>query len=734
MSRINHQSASERLLLSLSLIGLLALCLAPKALAQDATPPASDQAPAAQAPPPAQAPTDQNAPQSVPNDQPMSTAPNAPDNQAPSNAPPAPPVSATAPNAAAPNGPNSDQGNPPSRAARVSLLEGSVSLQPGGEGDWGNAVRNRPVTIGDKIWVDKDSRAELQAGQATFHLGNMTAFSFLNLDGPVTQARLPEGSVNFRVREMREGDVYEVDTPNVAFMVKQAGAYRIDVSENGDGTRITVIRGDGEVTAGGQTYTVHPQERAEFVGTDGSIQYTAHGAPPPDGLDRWANDRDLREDNSTSARYVNRDVPGVADLDDHGTWSEQPDVGPVWYPNDVGPDWAPYSDGSWNYVGPWGWSWVGSEPWGFAPYHYGRWGFYGARWGWIPGPIYASPFYGPAYVGFLGGGFGFGVGFGFGFGRGIGWFPLGFGEPFHPWYHAGFGYVHNINVNNTVIRNTNTLNNTRNFNYAYAHNEHAVTAASRNTFVNGERVNRSAANISSAGLKNAQVSNGAGVAPTKSSYTGAAGRTGRSIATPSASVQNRSVMARTAPSAAASREAVRTVNSAAVAGNRGNSVANSRAANTRATNPRATGNATRTWSAQGNVTDRGTAPQGAGSYARSGNSVQTARANSNRPEWAQAGSTSGARANSASNYANRPSSSLNANRSYQPQRSTSSYANRSYAPQRTYSAPPQRNYSAPSRTYSAPSRAPSGPSHSGGGGAPHASGGGGGSHGGGGHH
>ena len=583
-------------------------------------------------------------------------------------------------------------------------------MQPGGQGDWGNAIRNRPVTVGDKIWVDKDSRAELQAGQATFHLGNMTALSFLNLDGPVTQVRLPEGSINFRVREMREGDVYEIDTPNVAFTVKEAGAYRIDVAENGDGTRITAIRGQGEVTAAGQIYTVHPAERAEFVGTDASIQYTAHGAPPPDGLDRWANDRDLREDNSTSARYVNRDVPGIADLDDHGTWSEQPDVGPVWYPNDVGPDWAPYSDGAWNYVGPWGWSWVGYEPWGFAPYHYGRWGFYGARWGWIPGPIYARPFYGPAYVGFLGGGFGFGVGvgFGFGFGGGIGWFPLGFGEPFHPWYHAGFGYVHDINIHNTVIRNTNVLNAHNNFNYAYAHNEHAVTATARNSFVNGEHVNRGAANISAASLRNAQVSNGAGVAPTRASFSGAAGRTGRSVATPPSSVQNRSVMARTTPSAAAGHESVRAINTSAVASNRGNSAANNRAAGT--TN----GNSSRTWAAQGNVTDRGRAPQGAGSNPRS-NSVQSARVTQgDRPDWARssANSSNGARNNSATNSSNRAPS-ANTNRSYTPQ---------------------QRTYSAPSRTYSAPSHAPSAPSRSSGGSsasAPRSSGGGG-SHGGGG--
>ena len=47
-----------------------------------------------------------------------------------------------------------DSHNPPSRVARISVIEGSVSIQPDGTGDWGAASQNRPMTIGDKLWVD----------------------------------------------------------------------------------------------------------------------------------------------------------------------------------------------------------------------------------------------------------------------------------------------------------------------------------------------------------------------------------------------------------------------------------------------------------------------------------------------------------------------------------------------------------------------------------------------------
>ena len=457
-----------------------------------------------------------------------------------------------------------DEKDPPTRVARISYVDGSVSLQPGGQGDWGAAARNRPMTIGDKIWVDKDSRAELQAGLASVHLGSMTALSFLNLDQGITQMRLAEGSVNFRVSELRQGDIYEVDAPNLAFTVKQAGAFRIDVDENGDSARVTVIRGEGEVTAGGKIYEIHPSERAEFTGTD-NIQYSIEKAPGPDGLDRWAAERDLKEDRSVSSKYVSRDMPGYSDLDDYGDWRDEPEYGHVWYPRHVVVDWAPYSYGYWNWVGPWGWTWVDYEPWGFAPFHYGRWAYVGGAWGWCPGPYYGSPVYGPAFVGFFGGGFGFGVG----------WFPLGWGEPYFPWYGCSHNYISIVNVHNTFINNTTVLNtNIRNINYVNAHNLNAVTVANRNAFVNGQAINRGAVHVTAASLRGAQVTNSVGIRPTQHSELGAVNMKSN-VARPPASVQNRAVIARTTPAQAASHTPVRTVNSAALtSGRAGNAPVN----------------------------------------------------------------------------------------------------------------------------------------------------------------
>jgi hypothetical protein len=85
------------------------------------------------------------------------------------------------------------QGDPPSRVARIGYLEGSVSFQPAGEPDWVQAVANRPMTTGDKLWTDKDSRAELQLGSAVIRLSSNTGFSFLNLDDNTVQIQLRVG-------------------------------------------------------------------------------------------------------------------------------------------------------------------------------------------------------------------------------------------------------------------------------------------------------------------------------------------------------------------------------------------------------------------------------------------------------------------------------------------------------------------------------------------------------------
>src|SRR5579862_360182 len=294
-----------------------------------------------------------------------------------------------------------DQGqDPPARVGRLNYSQGSVSFRPAGEDDWVTAVPNRPMVTGDDLWADENSRAEVHVGSTALRLGAKTGITFLELDDHTTQIRLAQGSLILRVRHVDDDDSYEVDAPNLAFTLQQPGEYRVDVSEDGSQTVVTVWHGRGRVTGGGFTYNVVANQTATFNGNQDHLDYDLGQIPDRDDFDSWAFDRDDREDHADSANYVSREMTGYEDLDENGDWSYVAGYGECWRPRAVAVGWAPYRFGHWAYVGPWGWTWVEDEPWGFAPFHYGRWAFVNSGWFWVPGPVVVRPMWAPALVAF----------------------------------------------------------------------------------------------------------------------------------------------------------------------------------------------------------------------------------------------------------------------------------------------------------------------------------------------
>jgi hypothetical protein len=446
-----------------------------------------------------------------------------------------------------------DEDDPPSRVARMNYAQGSVSFQPGGEGDWVEAVPNRPLTTGDNLWTDQDSRAELHVGSTAIRLGSETSLTFLQLDDNTLQLRLAQGTALLRVRHLDDEDNVEIDTPNLAFVIQRNGEYRVDVYPDGRSTVIEVFQGRGEAIGAGNNYTVVAGQRAAFTGDD-NLDYEIDPLPEPDGFDEWALERDRREDDDRSANYVSREMTGYEDLDDYGRWSYAGNYGPVWVPTAVPVGWAPYRYGHWVWIAPWGWTWVDDQPWGFAPFHYGRWCLIGGAWAWVPGPVVVRPVYAPALVAFVGGG-GFRFSVSFGGGGGVGWFPLAPGEVFVPTYRVSRRYVNQVNVTNTVVnvtRVTNvynyyTTNDTRVINrvtYVNQNVSNAVTVVSHDTFVNARPVGRNVVAVSQREIAGAPVGRVAPIEPVRSSVFGAARPT---RVAPPAAVVRRQVVAEHPP-------------------------------------------------------------------------------------------------------------------------------------------------------------------------------------------
>ncbi|MEO8386044.1 MAG: DUF6600 domain-containing protein, partial [Betaproteobacteria bacterium] len=443
--------------------------------------------------------------------------------------------------------------DPPSRIARMGYLSGSVSYSPAGENDWVRASINRPLTTGDRLWVASRARAEMQLAGAMVRINSETSVSILNLDDRIAQLRLSQGTLNVRVRRLDRDQVFEVNTPNLAFTLQEPGEYRITVDRDGYATDIFVRRGQGEVYGDGAAYIIDPRQSYSFTGTN-LRDYEYIDSPRYDDFDRWSNDRERRYENSPSARYVSHDVLGYEDLDANGSWRQDATYGSVWFPSRVSAGWAPYRDGHWAWVDPWGWTWVDDAPWGFAVSHYGRWTNLRGNWGWVPGPAREQAYYAPALVAFVGGE-NFQLRFSSGNADAVAWFPLAPHEIYQPSYVVSRNYFErinrsNTNFNNSVISNaviSNTYNRANRTNAAYANESvpGAVIAVPTLAFVQSRPVARAAISVSRTAIANAPVAAVPRIAPGAQSVRGAAVQS----SAPPPRIFDRPVVARSVPPA-----------------------------------------------------------------------------------------------------------------------------------------------------------------------------------------
>jgi len=443
-----------------------------------------------------------------------------------------------------------DDDDPPSRVARLGYMQGSVSFQPAGESDWVGAVPNRPMSTGDQLWTDEDGRAEVQLGSAVIRLAPLTTFSFLNLDDDTVQIQLTSGAINITIRRLWDQDDFEVDTPNQAFTAFQPGHYRVEASADGSYTVISVRAGEGESTGNGQSFSLHAGQRGTFSGTD-SLYADVEPLSNPDEFDNWSDFRDHRYESSRSSAYLAPDVVGYEDLDQYGDWRDDSNYGHVWYPNQVAVGWAPYHEGHWDWISPWGWTWVDDSPWGYAPFHYGRWVSVGGRWGWVSGPVAVRAVYAPALVVFVGGGPG-------AFGGNVGWFPLGPREVYVPSYHVSQAYVNRVNISNTTVNvtqvtnvyNTTIINKTTNItNVTYVNRsvQGAVMVVPQHAFTSAQPVAKVAVSMSAQQIAAAPMSARVAVAPTHESVLGSRASTAGHVAAPPAAIVSRQVVAKKIP-------------------------------------------------------------------------------------------------------------------------------------------------------------------------------------------
>ncbi|HVJ41920.1 MAG TPA: DUF6600 domain-containing protein [Dongiaceae bacterium] len=385
--------------------------------------------------------------------------------------------------------------DPPSLVGRLAVIDGTVSFHTKDETTWSAATPNYPITTGNALWADNGSHAVIQLGANDVNLGPQTELDVDRLDEQVFQASLPQGTVYLNLRGLSNGDQIQIATPRGTVNITQPGRYEVFSGDQSHPSTVTVLEGAAQVTgdnnlnlpvAAGQTGVLSDN------GQGGAV--TANLAPVQgdDQLVAWARSR---EPQAAPPPQEAAAMTGSQDLGNYGTWSASPDYGNVWYPQ-VAADWVPYRSGHWAWVAPWGWTWVDDAPWGFAPFHYGRWVRIGPRWAWAPRPVVVVgapivPIYAPALVTFVGDIAGVGVAVSLG-GPSVGWVPLGPREAYYPPYRVSDRYARRVNV--TYVKNVNIINihNTtvinRNVTVNRFVNHDAVTVVSRDAMTRSQHI------------------------------------------------------------------------------------------------------------------------------------------------------------------------------------------------------------------------------------------------------
>lgn len=355
--------------------------------------------------------------------------------------------------------------------ARISVIDGDVSVRRGDTGDWVAAALNAPLVAEDRLSTGSGSRAEVQLDWSNMiRVASASEIRLSELEYHRYQVQVARGLVTFRVLRDIEAQV-EICTPSVSMRPLKKGVYRIEVREDGT-SEITVRSGEAEIFTPRGSETLRGGHSMVARGSASDAEFQMANAPESDDWDGWNAQRDQDLERSQSYKYVNSDINGAEDLDNYGSWVNDDSYGYVWSPR-VEVDWAPYRHGRWAWVDWYGWSWVSYDPWGWAPYHYGRWfNSPGRGWCWWPGANGARNrhYWSPGLVAFFGWGNYGGAHGGFGH---VGWVPLGPHESYHRWYgkdyyrgyRGGRGngadisapYVNNINIMNTY-RNARVRN------------------------------------------------------------------------------------------------------------------------------------------------------------------------------------------------------------------------------------------------------------------------------------
>ena len=303
----------------------------------------------------------------------------------------------------------------PARAVRLSYVDGPVRLSQGGQVLADQAVANTPLFEGAQLVTGDNGKAEIQFEDGSVaRLAPDSALTIAALRGSGSSSRaelaVDSGLAYFELQG--GGQTGQIGVRFGAALVATSGFTVLRVSMDTPPGSLAAISGnahlrlDDSSPGAGETADLHAGESLAIDPVDPS-QFSPSESIEPNSWDAWNSDRDEALSAEAATRTGAPDNLGQAqnpawnDLDANGSWYDVPGQGYVWSPYDAAnPEFDPYGNGDWTWSPNYGYIWTSGYSWGYLPFQYGMWNFYGGfGWGWSPGVGGCTPWWGAGFYG-----------------------------------------------------------------------------------------------------------------------------------------------------------------------------------------------------------------------------------------------------------------------------------------------------------------------------------------------
>ncbi len=196
-------------------------------------------------------------------------------------------------------GPQQDNGRPDRGIARISVINGDVSILRGDSGERIAAALNAPLVVGDRLATGPGARAEIQFDSANMiRIAPDSEVRIPELEVDRFQVQIGRGTVLYRILRESHSQA-EVSTPNSSIRPSTIGAYRISVSEDGQ-TEIVVRLGEVDVYTPQGAEKVRVGQAMQVRGNPADPEFQILRSGPADDWDHWNERRDNELSRSAS--------------------------------------------------------------------------------------------------------------------------------------------------------------------------------------------------------------------------------------------------------------------------------------------------------------------------------------------------------------------------------------------------------------------------------------------------